>query len=193
MLLVLLFHPSPQSCLLLGLGSGALVHSLLNQLPDTRLQVVELRKLVIRLARSHFALPRNKRLQIKCADAGDFVAMQSEQTYSLIFSDIYRSDGMDEQQGEVRFLAQCRGLLSPDGWLVLNFWVSHQRLAGISFIKSKFKQVWVNNIDGENWIVMASNSTEHFSKVQLQTRLRTLSEELGLPLQVEFQDLTRKV
>ena len=50
-------HPAPRRVLILGLGPGAVVHTLLRALPDLVIHTVELRPLVRQVAGELFDLP----------------------------------------------------------------------------------------------------------------------------------------
>jgi spermidine synthase len=182
MLLALVFEQDIKHCLVLGLGSGALAHCLLQQLPLTKTHVVELRRQVIKLAYSHFQLPRDSRLKLTCEDGGAFISRSLPVSYDLIFSDIYHSHGMDKQQGEISYIQNCMRHLSANGWLVLNYWVDHQQDESITYIKENFAQVWVNNVHNNNWIIMASQSEQLLSTKEFKSKILTLATSLGFSL-----------
>ena len=151
-------------------------------MPSTHIQVIELRRQVIKLAYSHFQLPRDSRLKLTCDDGGAYFSEIFPVSYDLIFSDIYHSHGMDEQQSEIRYIQKCMNNLSDNGWLVLNYWVDHQQADSIAFIKDNFAQVWVNNVHGDNWIVMASQSEQMLSAKALKSKALVLAKSLGVSL-----------
>lgn len=189
MLLVLLFEPNPKACLLLGLGSGALLHALFASLPQCQITAVELRRQVIQLGYSHLYLPRDSRVAVVEADAGAYLSKVQAQSYNLILSDIYNSGGMDPQQGEIEFIAQSATALSPQGWLVMNFWEEHRKMIFLDLLKAHFSNIWVNRIDSGNWIVFASNATLRPSKIQLKLQVKQLSHTLGFSVAKVFQGL----
>ncbi|WP_287419868.1 fused MFS/spermidine synthase [Reinekea sp.] len=182
MLLSLLFDAAPNRALLLGLGSGALANLLYHQLPKAHIDVVELRKVVVDLAYSHFQLARHPRLSVGIGDAAAKLAQPVDQPYDLIMSDIYHATGMDAHQSQAAYLERCYRLLAPQGWLVVNFWQEHKQVELLAQLHALFAQVWVNNIDGGNWIVMATNSPELPSDVQLKDNLNDWNERLGFSL-----------
>jgi len=192
MLLVLLFKKSPVQVLVLGLGSGALVQSLFAN-TNTDITVVELRNEVIKIAQSHFELPRDKRLTIINDDAGKFIQQAPEAGSDIVFSDIYSSEGMDEQQGFDNYIDDCINQLSDDGWLVLNYWLDHKHSPVVDHIEYRFSQVWVNSIDGENWIVMATNSSDSLSELECLEVSRELAEKLGFSFSKSIKNLRRYI
>jgi len=97
-------------------------------------------------------------------------------------SDIYHATGMDAHQSQAAYLERCYRLLAPQGWLVVNFWQEHKQVELLAQLHALFAQVWVNNIDGGNWIVMATNSPELPSDVQLKDNLNDWNKRLGFSL-----------
>ncbi len=189
MLLVLLFESDPKACLLLGLGSGALLQSLFESLPDCQITAVELRRQVIQLAYSHLYLPRDPRVTVVEADAGSYLLNAQPQQYPLIFSDIYSSGGMDPQQTQTDFILRCKRALAPQGWLVINFWEEHRNVPFLDQLRAQFSNLWVNRIDSGNWIVFASNGTQRPIKKQTKPQIKALSQRLGFSVSKVFQGL----
>jgi len=179
MLLSLLFDDTVRNCLVLGLGTGALANALFQQIPETRIDVVELRKLVIDIAYREFQLPRDHRLSVVQGDAGEVISVRFSQSYDLILSDIYDSTGMDEQQAQKGFIDNCMNNLTDSGWLVLNFWHDHKKTDLMPYLESLFSQIWVNTIDTGNWIVMATQNKNTLSNKQIKERAKVLSDRFG--------------
>eukprot|EP00850_Spirogloea_muscicola_P006020 SM000028S10114 [mRNA] locus=s28:442203:444567:- [translate_table: standard] len=65
---------TPPRLLVLGGGAGALPAFVHRHFPSFHIQVVELDKVVVRLARRHFGLHEGSRLRLQIADARHFVA-----------------------------------------------------------------------------------------------------------------------
>ena len=181
MLLALLFQPQPHRCLALGLGTGALATSLHHHLPQLQLDVVELRQMVIDLGYSHFSLPRDERLTVQQDDAGEFIKT-SLASYDIIFSDIYHAADMDAQQGSRVFIKHCRDRLTPNGWLVLNYWQQHKALDLVYLLQQYFSNIWTNNINKENWIIYASQSPIILPDKQRKIETKRLNETFGFSL-----------
>ncbi|MEJ1298517.1 MAG: hypothetical protein RPU64_08410 [Candidatus Sedimenticola sp. (ex Thyasira tokunagai)] len=122
MLLGYLFVDRPHHCTLLGLGGGSLARTLFHLLPHCRIDAVEQRAIVAEAAHQWFDLPRDKRLNIHIADAGDYL-LDNPPATDLLFTDLYLAGGMDKQQAQQSYLAACRSVLKPGGVLVANFWL----------------------------------------------------------------------
>ncbi|WP_374087283.1 spermine synthase [Methylomicrobium lacus] len=127
----MLFKDAPEQGLLLGLGGGSLARHLLYHYPDCRLVAVEYRKDVVRVARSHFGLPLDKRLKVILDDGGEYVRRRVETLagyFSLLFVDIFDHDGMSPSLSNIAFFDACRALLKDDGMLVVNLWSTDKEL-----------------------------------------------------------------
>lgn len=116
--------------LLIGLGGGSIAKHLLHRFPDCQLKVVEYRKSVVKIARSHFGLPLDSRLKIVVGDGAEYVRKRLDnerELYSLIMVDAFDSQGMAEAICNWSFFEHCQQLLKEDGILVINCWGGVQR------------------------------------------------------------------
>lgn len=121
----MLFKEAPEHALLLGLGGGSLARHLLYHFPECRLVAVEYRKDVVKVARSHFGLPLDKRLKVIVGDAGHYVRRRAETLrgyFGLLCVDIFDHDGMSPSLSNIAFFDACRALLTDDGMLIANLW-----------------------------------------------------------------------
>lgn len=125
MMAALLFHPQPEQILMIGLGGGTITKFLLHQFAECRIKVIEFRRSVLKVARSHFGLPFNDRLKVKIGCGAQHVLMQSreyESLYDLMVIDAYHHDGMAAEISNALFFDNCHTLLKADGLLVINLW-----------------------------------------------------------------------
>lgn len=125
MMAVLLFNANPSNILMIGLGGGTLAKFLLRQFPECQIKVIEFRKTVLKVARSHFNLPFDARLKVKIGCGGHHVLIasrESESRYDLMMVDAYHHDGMADEVSSELFFDNCRTLLSEEGILVINLW-----------------------------------------------------------------------
>lgn len=122
----LLFKPTLEDdALVIGLGGGSLTKHLLQHFPDCRLKVVEYRKGVVKIARSHFGLPLDYRLKIIIDDGGAYVKQRTQshaENYSLLLIDAFDHENMAESISNQDFFDACKALLKKDGLLVINLW-----------------------------------------------------------------------
>ncbi|KAA1174246.1 methyltransferase domain-containing protein [Marinobacter salinexigens] len=112
---------TPQHVTVLGLGGGVMVSGFHHLLPDCHIHAVELRQAVVDVAREFFDLPLSDRIKITVADAGDTLARRSTESTDLLLSDLYSHERMSPTQAQKQFVDQCSRVLTPSGWLVLNY------------------------------------------------------------------------
>jgi len=190
MLLALLFNRDPQRALLLGLGGGSLAGCLHQHWPQVYITAVELRRTVIDIAHRHFQLPRDQRLSVLEADAGDYLREHEPNDFDLIFSDIYGAEGVDDLQLQERYLDQCLACLSHDGWLVLNCWREHRSQTDfLDTLKQRFLEVRVCMTQSGNWVVLCGRQSSKFSDKQLRQQAKILGAQLGFSLQTPLAKL----
>lgn len=121
----LFFNDDPRHALVIGLGGGSLTKYLLYHFDEIHITVVEYRKSVVKIARSHFELPLDSRLKIIVDDGGDYVRKRREtaaDTYNLLFLDAFDSDGMAESVKNEAFFDACKNVLTADGIMIINLW-----------------------------------------------------------------------
>lgn len=150
MLLGLLYQPAPQQALMLGLGGGSLIHSLLHYSPELQIDVAELRPQVLNTAIEHFQLPDTPRLTITISDAMDYLEQATGQA-DLIFTDLFSDTGMQQQQLQQDYLQHCYRLLSDQGVLVLNLWDE-----GHGYHPRANQQL--SDLFGDNWLCSTVDS-----------------------------------
>ncbi|NVK44612.1 MAG: hypothetical protein HWE39_25570 [Oceanospirillaceae bacterium] len=186
MLLALLYMPAPRHVTLFGLGGGNLANCLQAYDPSLNLRVVELRTLVVDIARDWLYLDEGPGLDIQVDDAECYAARSSEHT-DILFSDLFLDEGMQAMQLDRDFLGDCYRLLSPEGILVLNLWdegLPRNRQA-LSRLKELFDgHCLLCPVNGGNLIAIAFKGRPPvINPRRLQQHARQLSRKIGVPLQ----------
>ncbi len=128
---LLLFHDSPQDVLMIGLGGGTLTKYLLQQFPDCKIKVIEYRRGVLKVARSHFGLPLDPRLKVRIGCGAEYVCQQSlshRQQHDLVMIDAFDHQGMAPEVSSERFFDGCKTLLTDNGMLAINLWGTNKDL-----------------------------------------------------------------
>lgn len=123
----LLFLSPPPRLLQLGLGAGALTKFSHRRLPATRTVAIERDPAVIDAARRWFRLPEDdERLQVRCADAGEFVRRPARpgEAFGVIQVDLYDSEARGPVLDSEAFYRDCRTQLDDVGILVVNLFGS---------------------------------------------------------------------
>ncbi len=120
MMLVLAFI-EPRHITLLGLGGGSLLRSLHHYLSRCHFHVVELRQKVYEIARDYFDIPESNRVCVTIEDAQSQLQSLAAETTDIVFADMYDAYHMSPMQAQQQFIRDCWRILSPRGWLVINY------------------------------------------------------------------------
>jgi spermidine synthase len=125
-----LLRGEPRRTLLVGLGGGSLAKFLWRHIPGCRVDAVERRPEVARVAHGWFGLPEDERLKVWIADGADYVAeaARRDDAYDLILLDAYDGRGMASAMLNAAFLDRCAALLAPGGLCAANLWGSDRPL-----------------------------------------------------------------
>ncbi len=199
MMALLLFHEQPRDVLMIGLGGGTIAKFMLHQFSDCRLNIVEFRSSVLKVARSHFGLPFDPRLKIKIGCGAQHVLQQSRShdgLYDLIMIDAYDHAGMALEVSSELFFDNCRTLLSKQGVLAINLWGTDKDL---------FKQVsWnIGKVFGWRLLFLPVRTrgniigfafAEDFPKLDMKTlsqKALQLEQQYQLEFPVYLQDFKR--
>jgi spermidine synthase len=121
----LLFSDSTKRFLLIGLGGGSLAKFLLHHYRECHVDAVEYRQAVSEVARSHFHLPDDERLNITIDDGGHFMrtaALDVYGDYDVIFVDAFLGNGIARSVCGMSFYDACRDRLADGGILSINLW-----------------------------------------------------------------------
>ncbi len=134
MALALMIQAAPRRVLLIGLGGGALLHFIFHHFPAIKIDVIERRPAVIQLAKEHFLLPDDSRIQIFCGDAMQLLAELTD-GYDVIFNDAYSNNGPDISLYSDIIHQHSHRLIGDQGLLVSNLW-QRRRKENIALITS---------------------------------------------------------
>lgn len=119
MMSFVLFHTTPRSLLILGLGGGSLAKYCHRHLPDARVLAVESNRHVLAL-RDAFAVPADDaRFRVVEADAAAFVAATRDR-FDVVLLDAFDRHGRAPGLDDAAFYARVRERLWPTGVLVAN-------------------------------------------------------------------------
>lgn len=180
-----LFHPHPQSIVMIGLGGGSLAKFVHQRLPRVKTAIIEINPQVVAAARSHFFVPPDdERLQVVIAEGGEYVATHPSA------ADVLMVDGFDDGRQVASLCSQdfynrAREALKRNGVLVVNLLSRDKRVGEyIGRIETSFSGR-VATVLAEpfgNLIVFAFKHNPR-KKVweDLQERAREREAELGLP------------
>jgi spermidine synthase len=111
-----------QRILILGLGPGALVHTLHHLYPEAVIETVELRDKVYQLAEKYFNLPTQSDQFIYTIDDATHFIKRAHQAYDLIIVDMAMSDSISPLLVQPGFWDHIITHLTPEGVLCANLW-----------------------------------------------------------------------
>lgn len=189
MILVMLLC-EPQNVLLLGLGGGSLCNCLLEHFPDMNLQVVELRELVIDVAKQYFCLPQSEKLEVVNADALNYVGELNDNQCDLLFSDLYIAEGLEARQLTHRFIENAKRVLTDDGYLVMNSLYEYRTDKVMrTLLEEHFETIYERVTDDGNWVIIACNGSEKIQSKDLTQKAKQLSQKLGFSLMGQLKYL----
>jgi spermidine synthase len=179
----LLWQPQPQRILIVGLGGGSISMFLHKHLPEASIDTVELDPAVVAVARSHFGLVTDARLQVHVGDGRAFIE-QAQPGYDLILLDAYGGDGFPHALATQEFLRSVKRVLSPQGVVLSNVW-SRQHNSHyddmVASYRSLFGFMAVMDLEGVgNKLLIARHQPEPFNRAALISRASALSRRLGL-------------
>jgi len=124
MMAFLLFSSQVKNVLAIGLGGGSVPKYIHQHLPGMQIKVVEINPQIIRIARSHFAVPEDdERLQVIEGDGVEYLGENSNSSQVLMI-DAFDSNGIPADMCTREFFDSCAAALTSDGMLVMNIWGS---------------------------------------------------------------------
>ncbi|MFG6433749.1 transferase [Roseateles sp. LYH14W] len=124
MMAFLLFVPRPEALAMIGLGGGSLAKFCHRQLPDTRIEVVEINPHVIALREQFQVPPDDGRFQVRRGDGAHFVR-DAQDRLDVLLVDGFDHEGQPPALCSQAFYDDCRNALRPDGVLVVNLHTAH--------------------------------------------------------------------
>jgi spermidine synthase len=179
----LLWQPQPQRILIVGLGGGSIAMFLHKHLPGASIDAVELDPAVVAVARSHFGLITDARLQVHVGDGRAFIE-QARPGYDLILLDAYGRDGFPLALATQEFLRAVQRALSAEGVVLSNVW-SRQHNSHYDDMVTSYRSLFgftaVMDLEGVgNKLLIARHPPEPLNRTALISRAGALSRRLGL-------------
>ena len=188
MLGVLLFHDSPKTFCLLGLGGGGLVRYCHHYHPNINLTAIEISPTVVKIAKDYFSLPtESESFKIIIDDAA--CAIQTMPSQDIIAADLYGQNCLPTVFREKNFYANCYKALSDKGILAIKLLLNHQDnfMAILEDIRAVFKMqtLCVPIKYHKNMIVFAFKDKNYLSMLEELASCRklkklTLDSQYGL-------------
>lgn len=183
MLLGALNVQQPNSAIFLGLGAGSLTNACLSILPLEKVQVVELRPLVVELAQEYMDFIPDQRVEIIIGDALE--ELPRLDNADIIFMDLYTDTGPSAAHLAKRFLQSCQAKLNDGGWLIINQWgLPNGEPLGIELFNEVFAgHFWQCPLQEGNVVLwVPAKKTQHSDLNALANKVDYIHQELGFNL-----------
>jgi spermidine synthase len=177
----LIYRPDASTCLLVGLGGGAIVRFLNHHFPELSLDVVEIDPVVVRVSREYFGTVPGPRTRI-LIDDGFAYLQRTRDRYDLILMDVHlHPSEQTDRSGQplhLKTAAFLRGLherLRPGGVVLFNMIQGSDTAAYIDSIRAAFPAVEIfRPVGSGNVIVVGAPSGFLPSDAELRERARAL-------------------
>jgi spermidine synthase len=117
----LVFLPTPDRIVQLGLGAAALAKYCWRELPQATVTAVEISQAVVSTAQQWFKLPDDERLEVVVQDAREFISHpRRRQSADWLQVDLYDAAARGPVYSDERFYVACRALLRRPGVAAFN-------------------------------------------------------------------------
>lgn len=181
MMVSLLYRPDASSCLMVGLGGGALVRFFNHHFPEMSLDVVEIDPAVVKVSREFFGTVPGPRTRILVEDAFDYLRRTNER-YDILMMDMHLNPNEQTDRSGVplhlkaaAFLRNLHERLRPGGIAMFNMIQGSDTAAYIEGIRAAFPATEVYRpTNSGNMIVVASPAPFRQGEAQLRERARAL-------------------
>jgi spermidine synthase len=181
-----LYRPQPESCLLVGLGGGAMVRFINHHFPDVRLDVVEIDAAMVAVARDYFGTSAGPRTRILVEDGRDYLERATER-YDLVLIDAHlhpgeRTDatGHPLSLKSEAFYRSIQRRLNPGGVVMFNILSGPDARRYVESVRRAFAATEVYHPRGTgNLIVFASAQGPLAGDAELRQRARDLDRRGG--------------
>jgi spermidine synthase len=118
----LLLNAEPENILVIGLGGGSIPTTLSQLLPDATIDVVEIDRAVVKVAKAFFHFEESAKLAVDVSDARVFIKRAGLRgvKYDYIVLDAFNGDYIPEHLMTEEFLREVKAILSPNSVLIAN-------------------------------------------------------------------------
>ncbi len=115
----LAYRPETRRVLHIGLGGGSIAKRMWRDFPELQMDIVEIDKEVVNVARRFFALPDDPRIDVHVDDGRQYL-LRNDDRFDLIVLDAFFSDSIPAHLATREFVELARSRLTTGGAIVTN-------------------------------------------------------------------------
>ncbi len=142
--------------LVLGLGAGSVITSLRSFWPNCQITGVEKDKAIVKAGQRYFGLDIEN-VNVKIADAFQFVRKAKSNFYDLVIVDLYVGEKIPDAVKSKPFLLNLKKIVKKNGVVVFNhlYFAGHKKAANL--FKNDLSPLFPNLVAKKNFPFMATN------------------------------------
>ena len=179
----LAFVQKPRRVLVVGLGGGTVPGYFHSQFPEMVVDVVEIDRDVLDVAKTYCGFTEDARMQVFVEDGRDFIESCSER-YDIIVLDSFDAETIPRHLLTLEFLNAVRLALTPKGIVVANVWgraINRQYDPMLLTYREAFKEVYIFDVPVPGTkIFIALLGRQEMTRDDLFERAREISKRSGL-------------
>lgn len=112
--------PFAKRALVLGMGLGLIPQALVNSWTNLNVDVVELSKSVVDVAKEAFCFPEEMRINVILEDVFTWIASAQKRTYDVVYIDIAVGKVMPKKAAGNKFFQEVSRIIKPNGIVTSN-------------------------------------------------------------------------
>jgi len=179
----LAFVQKPRRILIVGLGGGTVPGYFHSQFPEMAVDVVEIDKEVLEVAKTYCGFKEDARMHVFVEDGRDFIENCCDR-YDIIVLDSFDSETIPRHLLTLEFLQAVRNALTPKGIVVANVWgraINRSYDPMLLTYREAFKEVYIFDVPVPGTkIFVALPGRQEMTREDLLQRSREISERSGL-------------
>ncbi len=183
----------PKYVLFLGLGSGAMSRYLHKHYPETDIDIVEIDRDIVDIAKRFFHFEEDKKMSISVEDGRTFIKNGATK-YDMIFLDAYKGKNIPVHLTTVEFLEEANSKLAKGGVVVSNILSPPEnKLYGsmVSTYHKVFPHLYIFKArKSGNFIFVATKSDVFRDKKEISQRAKDIGSATAMDIDLRAISLT---
>ena len=194
-----LFNPEQKSCLIVGLGGGAMVHFMNRHFQGLQIDAIDIDPLVVKIAKKYFFVKNSGQNRVFTADGFVFLR-QGSKVYDTIYMDAYLkpseatdSHGMPLNVKTLSFLKHLQTRVKKNGLIIINMNLNSNLKNDLRLLSQAFAQIYMfQEPELGNLIVVASKNSKRLTLKELKARAQKFDASYRLPFSFKQVIANRK-